>query len=116
MNKLKAIYWDVDGTIADTEMFGHRIAFNRAFLEFGLEWLWDNATYKSLLAISGGFHRIKYYSINTNKIISDEYIKAIHKKKQLFYKEILLSGEIPLRTGVARLIKQLYKQNIQQTF
>ena len=41
MRKLEAIFWDVDGTIADTELYGHRLAFNQAFLEFGVNWKWD---------------------------------------------------------------------------
>lgn len=30
MNKLCSVFWDVDGTLADTEMDGHRVAFNAA--------------------------------------------------------------------------------------
>jgi len=35
---LRAVIWDVDGTIAETERDGHRVAFNRAFVELGLPW------------------------------------------------------------------------------
>ena len=52
MNRLRAVFWDLDGTIADTEMFGHRKAFNSAFQEYGLNWNWDKNTYISLLEIS----------------------------------------------------------------
>ena len=54
MNKLKAVFWDVDGTIADTEMCGHRVAFNLAFKDFDLDWNWNENKYLDLLKISGG--------------------------------------------------------------
>ena len=38
MSTLKALLFDVDGTLADTERDGHRVAFNRAFAEAGLDW------------------------------------------------------------------------------
>ena len=49
MNILKVVFWDVDGTIADTELNGHRIAFNRAFIDYDLDWNWNQATYQDLL-------------------------------------------------------------------
>ncbi|MEC8940630.1 MAG: hypothetical protein VYC92_06880 [SAR324 cluster bacterium] len=36
--KLETLIYDVDGTSADTENQGHRIAFNRDFRETGLDW------------------------------------------------------------------------------
>ena len=63
MKNLKAIFWDVDGTLADTEMDGHRVAYNLAFLEVGLNWNWDYLSYKKLLQITGGINRITYASI-----------------------------------------------------
>ena len=38
MNPLKVVFWDLDGTIADTELNGHRLAYNAAFKEYSLEW------------------------------------------------------------------------------
>jgi beta-phosphoglucomutase-like phosphatase (HAD superfamily) len=58
---LKTVFWDVDGTLADTEMDGHRPAFNRAFAEQGLNWSWDRETYKRLLSIPGGSLRMKTF-------------------------------------------------------
>ena len=66
MHKLKAVFWDVDGTIADTELCGHRVAFNLAFKDFDLDWNWNESQYLDLLKISGGFNRIIHYR---NKII-----------------------------------------------
>ena len=45
MHKLKAVFWDVDGTIADTELCGHRVAFNLAFKDFGLDWNRNDSQY-----------------------------------------------------------------------
>jgi phosphoglycolate phosphatase-like HAD superfamily hydrolase len=41
--KLQALIWDVDGTLAETERDGHRVAFNLAFAEFGLDWFWTTS-------------------------------------------------------------------------
>ena len=55
-----ALLWDVDGTLAETELQGHRLAFNRAFALAGLAWQWDLATFLGLLAISGGQERLRH--------------------------------------------------------
>ena len=57
---LQALIFDVDGTLADTEM-AHLAAFNHAFAEMGLDWRWDVPLYTRLLAVSGGKERIKAY-------------------------------------------------------
>ena len=56
---LRALIWDVDGTLAETEEQGHRIAFNEAFAAAGLPWHWDPAAYRDLLAITGGKERLR---------------------------------------------------------
>ncbi|MBC6422309.1 MAG: HAD-IA family hydrolase [Hormoscilla sp. SP12CHS1] len=61
MSELAALIFDVDGTLADTERDGHRIAFNRAFAEAALDWHWSVELYGKLLAISGGKERIRFY-------------------------------------------------------
>ena len=58
--ELKAVLLDVDGTLADTEEI-HRQAFNRAFAEAGLDWIWGRDLYHELLAVTGGKERIRYY-------------------------------------------------------
>ena len=57
---LRALIWDVDGTVAETERDGHRVAFNRAFEAFGVAWHWDVATYGALLHVTGGRERLLY--------------------------------------------------------
>ena len=55
---LRALIWDVDGTLAETEDHGHRIAFNQAFADDGLPWVWHSALYGELLTIAGGKERL----------------------------------------------------------
>ena len=61
MSELRALLFDVDGTLADTERDGHRVAFNRAFREAGLDWEWTPELYGELLAVTGGKERMLYY-------------------------------------------------------
>jgi beta-phosphoglucomutase-like phosphatase (HAD superfamily) len=57
---IDAIIFDVDGTLAETEE-AHRLAFNQAFAEAGLDWTWDQALYRDLLKVTGGKERIAHY-------------------------------------------------------
>ena len=61
MNKLQALIFDVDGTLADTEKDGHRVAFNRTFAEAGLDWNWSVSLYGEILEVAGGKERIHFY-------------------------------------------------------
>src|SRR5687768_11382441 len=58
---VRAVLFDVDGTLADTERDGHRLAFNAAFKESGLDWDWSVELYGELLAITGGKERIRHF-------------------------------------------------------
>ncbi|HPV77578.1 MAG TPA: hypothetical protein PLX31_21960, partial [Gemmatimonadaceae bacterium] len=55
---LKAVLWDVDGTIAETERDGHRVAFNEAFEAHGISWRWSVEHYGELLVVAGGRERL----------------------------------------------------------
>lgn len=108
---LKALIFDVDGTLADTEADGHRLAFNKAFVGFGLDWNWDVETYGKLLAVTGGKERMKFYATDflPNKKIPtdlDNMIPKIHKVKTSYYTDLLATGAIPLRSGVKRLLNE----------
>ena len=69
MTYLEGVYWDLDGTIANTELEAHLPAFNFAFNDFNLNWNWDRSTYLDLLRINGGKNRISYYSKLINIMI-----------------------------------------------
>lgn len=111
MSKLEVLIFDVDGTLADTERDGHRVAFNRAFQEEGLDWDWTVELYGDLLQVTGGKERIRLY---VEKFLKDfeleeeitTFAARLHKRKTHFYIELLQSGAIPLRPGVERLINE----------
>lgn len=106
---LKALLFDVDGTLADTERDGHRPAFNAAFREYGLDWDWDVALYGRLLAVTGGKERMKFYVEKFRPDYQkpsdfDAMVAELHKAKTRHYTRMLSAGGIPLRPGVKRLL------------
>ena len=108
---LEALLFDVDGTLADTERDGHRVAFNMAFRDAGLDWDWDAPLYGKLLAVTGGKERIRYYLDNFNTDFKrpaelDGFIAGLHQAKTVHYTTLLGKGAIPLRPGVERLLNE----------
>lgn len=113
---IKAIIFDVDGTLADTED-GHRLSFNKAFAENGLDWNWDVALYDKLLKVTGGKERIKYFVSDfltgyTKPDNFDEFVKHLHKVKTAHYTAMLGEGLIPLRPGIRQLILDAHAAGI----
>ncbi|HHH47980.1 MAG TPA: HAD family hydrolase [Gammaproteobacteria bacterium] len=111
MSELKALLFDVDGTLADTEKDGHRVAFNRAFADAGLDWDWTPELYGRLLAVTGGKERIRYYLSDFNRGFEtpadlDEFVRGLHAAKTEHYTRMLSEGTIPLRPGVRRLLEE----------
>ena len=108
---IKALIFDVDGTLADTERDGHRPAFNAAFREYGLDWDWDVDMYGKLLAVTGGKERMKFYVERFRPDYLkpagfDELVAELHKAKTRHYTRMLAEGGIPLRPGVKRLLEE----------
>lgn len=100
-----ALLWDVDGTLAETELDGHRRAFNRAFASAGLPWRWDRPQYLALLRISGGRERLSHFlTAVEGQPPAPERVQALHQEKQRHYRALLVAGELRLRPGVARLM------------
>jgi HAD superfamily hydrolase (TIGR01509 family) len=115
---LEALIFDVDGTLADTEGDGHRIAFNRAFAAAGLPWEWSNDLYGELLVIAGGKERIRHYldhyCPDFNYSPEPELlIVELHQAKNHYYQALVSAGEIPLRPGVRRLIQEAKIQGMR---
>lgn len=118
MNQLQALIFDVDGTLANTERDGHRVAFNRAFEEAGLDWQWSVDFYGELLTVSGGKERLKYYlrkyqtDFKINQDITD-FVTYLHKLKTKHYLQLLRSGSIQLRPGSKRLIESAREEGVR---
>lgn len=111
MARLEALLFDVDGTLADTERDGHRLAFNAAFKEAGLDWDWSVEVYGKLLKVTGGKERIRYYLDTFNTTFRgpadlDGFIVGLHAAKTRHYTDLLAKGAIPLRPGVRRLLDE----------
>jgi HAD superfamily hydrolase (TIGR01509 family) len=114
---LKAIIFDVDGTIANTEHDGHLKAFNEAFDFYELDWYWDSALYGALLSVSGGKERLSFYINNYNPKLkwplNESDIVNIHNKKTEIFINKISAGFISLRIGVERLINDALNHNLK---
>jgi HAD superfamily hydrolase (TIGR01509 family) len=116
--RLSALLWDVDGTLAETERDGHRVAFNRAFEAMGLPWRWDERAYGPLLRVSGGFERLMHDLASRPGAPADPderaaLARAIHARKNAYYADLVRSGAIPLRPGVAALLRECREQGVE---
>ncbi|MEA5390735.1 HAD-IA family hydrolase [Cyanobium gracile UHCC 0139] len=104
---LSALLWDVDGTLAETEFEGHRVAFNRSFEAAGLPWRWDRPTYGRLLAVGGGHERITAFLEQVEGCTPERgRVEELQRRKQAFYAELVREGGLALRPGVARLVEE----------
>ena len=113
---IKAIIFDVDGTLADTED-AHRKSFNKAFAENNLDWNWDVALYDKLLKVTGGKERIKYYVSDFRTDFKkpdnwDDFVKKLHAVKTIHYTAMMRAGDVPLRPGIKQLINDARKAGI----
>lgn len=114
MVDLRAVFWDVDGTLADTEMEGHRVAFNQAFAIAGLPWDWDRNTYAELLRVPGGGARIKTFARQKGLELNAQQLQELRVLKHKSYIERIRGGHVIWRPGVMRLIEELTRANMQQ--
>ncbi|KJC57036.1 CbbY [Bradyrhizobium sp. LTSPM299] len=96
----RALIFDVDGTLAETEEV-HRRAFNDAFAAAGLGWHWDRATYGRLLRVAGGKERIRAFDQRSVvPLLSFADVADLHRIKTARYAELIATGNCPLRPGV----------------
>jgi len=117
MARLKAVLWDVDGTLAESERDGHLVAFNRAFEACGVPWRWDEVQYGTLLHITGGRERLMF-DMNRRADAPapaerEAFARAMHAKKNAFYAELVQGGCIPLREGVLALMRQCRERGVK---
>ena len=110
------LFWDVDGTLAETERHGHRAAFNAAFAELGLDWFWDERVYGDLLQINGGEERLRYWlsqcrhgqeapETPADPVQQQRLAARLQHCKQRHYQRLVAAGAVSPRPGVLRLIR-----------
>ncbi len=116
---LQALIFDVDGTLADTESV-HLEAFNHAFRQEGLDWVWDVPLYTRLLEISGGKERMAHYwrSVEPERTelaagALDATIHRLHEIKTAYYEAAVNNGAVQLRPGVLALMDEARRQGLQ---
>ncbi len=112
---LRALLFDLDGTLAETEAFGHRPSYNDAFRELGLSFRWSERLYKRLLARPSGKDRLHHYLRRYEPELGehaeavgeseDAWVDHVHALKSQYFDRRLQAGEVPLRPGVARLLR-----------
>ncbi|MGC3987513.1 MAG: HAD-IA family hydrolase [Pseudorhodoferax sp.] len=116
---LCALLWDVDGTLAETERDGHRVAFNQAFAALGLPWHWDVDRYGRLLRVTGGRERLLAAMREEGDAPAlpgerEALARALHQRKNHFYAQSVQEGAIPLRPAVAALIDEAGARGMRQ--
>lgn len=107
----EVLLWDVDGTMAETERDGHRVAFNLAFEALGVPWRWDEAYYGELLHVTGGRERLRHDmerrpDAPSSASEQDALARALHAKKNLLYSQLMDRTGMPLREGVLELMRE----------
>lgn len=114
---MEALIFDCDGVIVDTERDGHRIAFNKAFALKGIDASWDDDRYQQLVHVAGGKERMRHYFNQSGwpgqYPDKDMLISELHKLKTELFMELIGSGALPLRPGVARLVDEAIDKDIK---
>jgi HAD superfamily hydrolase (TIGR01509 family) len=112
------LLWDVDGTLAETERDGHRVAFNQAFADAGLPWSWDVARYGELLRVTGGRERLLLDMQSRGDVPAapgerEALARRLHARKNEFYADLVTGGAIALREGVVELMQECLERGVR---
>jgi HAD superfamily hydrolase (TIGR01509 family) len=115
---IEALLWDVDGTLAETERDGHRVAFNQAFQALNLPWRWNEQRYGALLKVSGGRERLLHdmrFQEDAPVDLGERELLAerVHKLKNELYAGIVDRGLLTLRDGVAELMEDCVRAKVR---
>ncbi len=114
--KLKALIFDVDGTIANTEREGHWPACNEAFvrLNYPVQWSW--AEYKQLLPLPGTQARARQTLADIRPDLVgaalDEIVEEFTAVKREIYLEKYATAAT-LRPGVKKLVAEAVAHHLK---
>ena len=114
----EAVLFDVDGTLAETELEGHLPAFNEAFSRLDIPWNWSADQYQGLLKITGGLERMRAHAQGLNEgqwqsAQAEEKLMRAHQLKNILYAERMALGLISPRPGIPALIEQVISAGLQ---
>lgn len=104
----RALVFDVDGTLAETEGL-HLQAFNDTFREFGLPWAWNPGLYRHLLEVAGGKERMLAHAATRppgEQAMVRAMVLEMHAWKTRRYGELVESGRLTYRPGVVALLRE----------
>lgn len=117
MMELRALLFDCDGVLAETERDGHRTAYNRAMKSLGIDAEWDVDEYGDLVRISGGKERLKHYFEKNRprfpeSAFGPDLIQKIYLEKTAIFKEMARKGDMPPRSGIARVVREAHDAGV----
>lgn len=112
----RGLFFDCDGVLAETELDGHRRAFNTVWQEEGVDWKWSRAAYIEALGVSGGHERLLALAHSAEFVAAVGHLSRFgdwvettrrwHRRKtELLAQEICRFGVQP-RPGVRRLAEE----------
>ena len=113
---MKALIFDCDGVLVDTERDGHRVAFNRAFAEAGIEAEWSVELYGELLKVAGGKERMTHYFDRHGwppGKTAGTLIPELHKRKTAIFTALIAAGGLPLRPGITRIVDDAHAAGVR---
>jgi len=112
---MRALIFDCDGVLADTERYGHLPAFNETFQEFDLPVHWSDEDYAKKVLIGGGKERMA-------SVLSEEFLEQAglphdedqlrdillmwHRRKTEIYTQLVVEGRMPVRPGIVRIVQE----------
>ncbi|AFJ01234.1 Hypothetical protein CbbY [Methylophaga frappieri] len=121
MNTLNAVILDIDGVLEEVKHESHRLAFNRAFYDNGLEWFWDKALYQNLLSIKDERQRLAYYLNNFHlqcaaEGVPDAIVDRLYADKLAHYASLVKQGALPSRPGLIRFLQGMAQSALPVIF
>ncbi|CAM9767441.1 unnamed protein product, partial [Chrysoparadoxa australica] len=113
-----AIIFDCDGVILESEGL-HRTAYNKVFSEFDVDYVWTEDYYDVLQnKIGGGKPKMRFHfgengwpssklgPAPTSDDEQERLIDSLQDRKNEIYKELIAGGEVPVRPGFHRVVKE----------